>query len=168
MHGPPVMPYQPDNIWKSPYSNESWEMSSGEDQYRRAVYTMIKRTAVYPSLETFDMAQRQVCVSRRIRTNTPLQALVTLNDPSYVEASESLAKRMIAEGGNTLEDQINYGYYLGMSKNISEEKLDLLSDLYTEISTELKNEAIKEEERSLLAMTNVANAIINLDEMLNN
>lgn len=168
MHGPPVMPYQPEGIWKSPYSNDKWILSEGENRHRRAIYTMIKRTAVYPSFETFDMAQRQVCVSRRIRTNTPLQALVTLNDPAFLEASESLARRMLSDGGEKLEDQINYGYYLGMSKNIQAEKLEILVQLQRNTLNRLQEQSIEEDEINLLAMTTVANAIINLDEMLNN
>ncbi|MCK5103050.1 MAG: DUF1553 domain-containing protein, partial [Cyclobacteriaceae bacterium] len=80
MYGPSVMPYQPDRIWNSPYSGVKWKKSEGEDQYRRALYTYWKRTSPYPSMELFDVMAREVCTSRRINTNTPLQALVTLND----------------------------------------------------------------------------------------
>lgn len=167
MHGPPVMPYQPGDIWQTPYNNESWEISDGEDRYRRAVYTMIKRTSGYPSFETFDMSQRQVCTSRRIRTNSPLQALVTLNDPVYVEASAALAKRMEKEGGKKLESQIDFAYQLSMSKPITVEKSSVLVKLYEETKTSLLESSLDQQEAHELALTIVANAIINLDEMLN-
>ena len=112
LYGPSVMPVQPDGIWQSVYSGETWETSEGGDRYRRGVYTYWKRTSPYPSMVTFDAPTREFCVSRRIRTNTPLQALITFNDPVYVEAAEALASRMEAEGGPTLEDRIRYGFRL--------------------------------------------------------
>ena len=87
MYGPSVMPYQPGGIWLSPWNGSTWDKSTGEDQYRRGIYTYWKRTAPYPSMMSFDGASREVCTARRIRTNTPLQALVTLNDSVYIEAS---------------------------------------------------------------------------------
>ena len=98
MGGPPVMPEQPDGVWNVEANNpERWVDSTGADRYRRAVYTFIKRTATYPSFVTFDAADRQLSVPRRIPTNTPLQALVTLNDPVYQQAAEALARRMVKE-----------------------------------------------------------------------
>jgi hypothetical protein len=84
MYGPSVMPFQPDGIWRSPYNHDAWRISKGEDQFRRAIYTYWKRTAPYPSMITFDGGAREVCITRRIRTNTPLQALTTLNDSAYL------------------------------------------------------------------------------------
>ncbi|MEY3739203.1 MAG: hypothetical protein RL544_1981, partial [Bacteroidota bacterium] len=84
MYGKSVMPYQPEGIWRSPYNGDTWKLSEGEDQYRRSLYTYFKRTAPYPSMLTFDGGAREVCVIRRIRTNTPLQALTSLNDSSYI------------------------------------------------------------------------------------
>src|SRR5690606_14631068 len=98
MYGPSVMPYQPEGVWMSVYSGESWQTSPGEDQHRRGVYTFIKRTSPYPSYMTFDASSREVCLVDRITTNTPLQALTTLNDPVYMEASVHLARRMIEAG----------------------------------------------------------------------
>jgi hypothetical protein len=96
--GAPVMPPQPPGIWKATYSNIKWETSIGEDRYRRALYTFWRRTSPYPSMLTFDAGSREVCVIRRIRTNTPLQALVTLNDPVFVEAAGALGRRMVESG----------------------------------------------------------------------
>jgi hypothetical protein len=99
MYGPSVFPRQPDGIWAMPYSGDSWVLSEGEDRFRRAVYTFIRRTAPYPSMMTFDAGSRESCLPRRIRTNTPLQALTTLNDPVYVEAAQGVARRAVGEGG---------------------------------------------------------------------
>src|SRR5690606_27006933 len=93
MYGPSVMPQQPEGVWMSVYSGESWKTSPGEDQHRRGVYTFIKRTSPYPSYLTFDASSREVCLVDRITTNTPLQALTTLNDPVYIEAYVHLARR---------------------------------------------------------------------------
>ncbi|OYW22661.1 MAG: hypothetical protein B7Z55_04375, partial [Planctomycetales bacterium 12-60-4] len=99
--GPSVMPPQPAGLWRSTYNGQKWIDAEGENRYRRGLYTYLKRTTPYPSLMTFDGGSGEVCQVRRIRTNTPLQALVTLNDPVYLEAAASLAKRMIAEATDT-------------------------------------------------------------------
>ncbi|MFG0285830.1 MAG: PSD1 and planctomycete cytochrome C domain-containing protein [Phycisphaerales bacterium JB039] len=92
MYGPPVFPPQPDGVWQVVYSGDDWTTSAGEDRYRRALYTFWRRTSPYPSMMTFDAPSREVCVSRRIRTSTPLQALITLNDPVFVEAAQALGR----------------------------------------------------------------------------
>ena len=91
MYGPSVRPPQPDGIWQSPYNGDKWVTSEGENRHRRSLYTYWKRTAPYPSMITFDAPSREFCQSRRLITNTPLQALVTLNDPVYLEAAANLA-----------------------------------------------------------------------------
>lgn len=130
MYGPSVMPWQPEGVWQTVYSGESWTLSQGEDRYRRAVYTFHKRTSPYPSFISFDATSREVCLVQRIRTNTPLQALVTLNDPVYQEAARELARRMDEAGGNDLDAAIRAGYRRAMLKPISGEKLDVLKKLY--------------------------------------
>ncbi len=95
--GKSVMPPQPDGLWKSTYSAAKWVTAPGEDRYRRGLYTFWKRTTPYPSMITFDAGSREVCQIRRIHTNTPLQALVTMNDPVYLEAAAALARRMISD-----------------------------------------------------------------------
>ena len=89
--GPSVMPPQPAGIWKTTYSKLKWLTATGEDRYRRGIYTFLRRTSPYPSMITFDGTSREVCQIRRIRTNTPLQALVTLNDPVFLEAAGAVA-----------------------------------------------------------------------------
>ncbi len=171
MYGPGVMPYQPDGVWQSVYSAAKWQKSIGEDQFRRAVYTFQKRTSPYPSMITFDGSSREVCQVRRIRTNTPLQSLVTLNDPVYQEASIALAKRML-KSGKLLDDQIRTGYQLALLEDVSSRKLDALRNLYNEaINSYAENKKLKEslnKEGSIeeAAMTIVAAAILNLDETL--
>jgi hypothetical protein len=92
--GPSVMPPQPEGIWFRPYSSDRWTTSAGEDRHRRALYTFWRRTAPYPSFVSFDAPSREVCIVRRPRTNTPLQALTLLNDPVYVEAAQRLAAQV--------------------------------------------------------------------------
>jgi Protein of unknown function (DUF1553)/Protein of unknown function (DUF1549)/Planctomycete cytochrome C len=99
--GPSVFPPQPDGIWDIPYSSEKWVPSEGPDRYRRGLYTFIRRSATYPSLMTFDATSREFCTVRRVRTNTPLQALTTLNDEAYFEAARALAWRLMVETGGS-------------------------------------------------------------------
>jgi hypothetical protein len=105
MGGPPVMPPQPEGIWNVVYNGSKWVTPEGEDRYRRGLYTYWRRTSPYPSFITFDAPSREVCTPRRIPTNTPLQALVTMNDPVYLEAAQALAKRMFSEGGPEIATQ---------------------------------------------------------------
>ena len=176
MYGPSVMPYQPDGIWLSPWSGgEYWKKSEGEEQYRRSLYTYWKRTAPFPAMLTFDAGMREVCVSRRIRTNTPLQALVTLNDQGFIEMARSLAKQMIASN-KALPQQIAYGYEKLLFKKISPEKLNVLQQLYQQSFQQYKNDPVATCEMTGLmdqhnspqtaAMVVVANALLNLDEVI--
>lgn len=173
MYGKSVMPYQPDGLWQSPWSGESWQTSSGEDKYRRAIYTYWKRTTPYPSMMSFDAPSREFCQLRRIRTNTPLQALVTLNDPVYVECAQKLAEKMLQKG-KTPEQQIQAGFNLAMLRNIDENKLKVLSKLYRQTEQQYRKnpiEAYKFFGRSdtspqLAAMAITANAMLNLDEVV--
>jgi hypothetical protein len=126
MHGPPVMPPQPEGVWKSIYNARQWETSEDEDRYRRAVYTYWKRTSPYPSMLIFDAESREVCTIRRINTNTPLQALVLMNDPVYLEAAASLAKRMITEGDDDPASRLCRGFRLLLIRPLSEPELERL------------------------------------------
>jgi Protein of unknown function (DUF1553)/Protein of unknown function (DUF1549)/Planctomycete cytochrome C len=95
--GPSVFPYQPEGVWDLVYNDDKWVMSAGEDRYRRGVYTFVRRSAPYPSMATFDAPSREFCVVRRVRTNTPLQALTTLNDPAFFEAARALATHLMTD-----------------------------------------------------------------------
>jgi len=95
--GAPVMPWQPDGVWLVVYNGDNWATSKGEDRYRRALYTFMRRTSAYPSMMNFDAPNGEICTIRRIRTNTPLQALTSLNDPAFMEAAQRLAERAVKE-----------------------------------------------------------------------
>ena len=177
MYGPSVFPYQPAGIWLSPWNGAEWVQSSGEDQYRRALYTYWKSSAAYPSMLTFDGVSREVCTVRRIRTNTPLQALTTLNDAAYIDLARKLALRMQAEAGDDTKAQIKKGYQLATFKNISANKLQALMKLYNGALVKFKNEPKKaidfldknktdKAQPEMAALAVVANTILNLDELL--
>ena len=173
MYGKSVMPYQPDGLWLSPWSGESWKLSQGEDKYRRAIYTFWKRTAPYPSMMSFDAPSREFCQLRRLRTNTPLQALVTLNDPAYVEAAQQLARNMLAKG-KTPEEQIQAGFNLIMMRDIDPNKLKILTKLYRQTEQQYRKNPIEaykffgrsDASPALAAMAVTANAMLNLDEIV--
>ena len=88
LHGPSVFPPQPDGIWNIPYNTDKWTTSTGPDRYRRSLYTFLRRTSPYPTQMTFDATSREYCTVRRVRTNTPLQALALLNDEAFFEAAQ--------------------------------------------------------------------------------
>jgi hypothetical protein len=173
MYGPGVMPPQPDGVWQTVYNGADWVESKGEDRYRRGIYTFLKRTSPYPSFLTFDAGSREVCMIRRTVTNTPLQALVTLNDPVYLEASYHLAKNNRV--ANDVKKSIVNSYEQATFKKITPNRLEALTELYENSITEfIKNEEASQlflhfEEKptaELAALTMVANAIMNLDEFL--
>ena len=89
LHGPSVFPPQPDGIWNIPYNSDKWTTSTGPDRYRRSLYTFLRRTSPYPTQMTFDATSREYCTVRRVRTNTPLQALALLNDEAFFEAAQA-------------------------------------------------------------------------------
>lgn len=156
VYGPSVKPYQPEGVWNVIRHVDRWQTAEDGDQHRRGLYTFWRRVSPYPSMLTFDAPSREICVSRRIRTNTPLQALVTMNDPVFVEASEALALRMMREGGEDAEEQIKYGYKLAMMKDPDVKRMQVLLDLYE------KSKGIGDFE----SMALVANVILNLDEVI--
>ena len=137
--GPSVYPYQPEGLWDE-ITNKSWRykylQSEGEGLYRRSLYTIWKRTSPPPTMLIFDAADRGTCTVKRQTTSTPLQALVLLNDPQYLEAARVLAGRMIDEGGDTLEEQLHYGFRLLTGREPNKEELELIIRLYHE---ELEN-----------------------------
>jgi hypothetical protein len=169
MFGQPVMPPQPDGVWRSVYNGAKWKTAKGENRYRRAVYTYWKRTSGYPSMLTFDVPSRDVCVVRRIATNTPLQALVTLNDQAFVELAQGFAERMDAVDGDE-HAKIAAGYEQATGHRIEPEKLARLAKLYDEAAAAF--DAHQDEAKPLAATRDryalciVANAILNLDEVL--
>src|SRR5690606_532505 len=133
MYGPSVMPYQPESI--TSFNGRFWNESEGDDRYRRAVYTYWKRTNSYPSMVAFDSPSREICTSKRVRTNTPLQALTLLNDPAYVEAADAMAKRIMDQYPGEVEKGIKDCLQLVTGVPPQEEKAEALLDLYKETVT---------------------------------
>lgn len=168
--GPPVMPPQPEGIWQGVYNGAKWTTAEGPNRYRRAVYTYWKRTSPYPSMITFDVPSRDLCSAQRIPTNTPLHALITLNDPVFLECSQALAKRMTKEGGDTLEDQIRLGYKLATCEDATSRAVELLKELHDQMLADFQ--ANPENSKKIAptpeeaAKTVIANTIMNLDTAL--
>ncbi len=181
MYGPSVMPPQPEGIWQSTYNTTKWETSQGEDRYRRGLYTFIKRTTPYPAMTTFDAPSRELCTVRRINTNTPLQALVTLNDPAFVETAQALARRMVREAGPKLEDRLAKGLELALVRPARQNEIAVLAKLYesrrayyashADEAAKLATDPIGPvpagvDTSELAALTAVGNVILNLDEFI--
>lgn len=179
--GPPVMPPQPDGLWRSTYNGQKWVNAEGEDRFRRALYTYLKRTTPYPSMITFDAGSGEVCQIRRIRTNTPLQALVTLNDPVYLEAAGGFARRMLQDGGGEPALVIERGLRFALIRPLRKGEAEPLERLRRDALAEYRaNPASGAElvkisraqapkgmtEPEFAAWIVVANTILNLDEFL--
>ena len=166
--GPSVMPPQPDGVWQTVYSSTKWETpATGPDRYRRALYTYWRRTSPYPSFLIFDAPSREVCTPRRISTNTPLHALVTLNDPVYLECARAFARRMRDEGGSELREQLAWALTRATQTPARPAHVESLLSLYSDAKLEYENQP--EEARALAdtpggaALVLVANTILNLD-----
>ncbi|MFK7845464.1 MAG: PSD1 and planctomycete cytochrome C domain-containing protein [Rhodothermales bacterium] len=175
MYGPSVMPPQPEGTWQVIRNVLKWKADEDENRYRRGLYTFWRRSSPYPSMISFDTPSREFCVSRRIRTNTPLQALVVLNDPVYVEAAVGLAHRMQAEAGSDPAEQLKHGMQLALAHPPSETQKATLATFYEStlqhylahpddvVSLVPDSLAQKPE---MAALINSANVILNLDEFL--
>ncbi|GAB5518027.1 MAG: hypothetical protein RhofKO_02780 [Rhodothermales bacterium] len=159
--GPSVMPPQPEGVWNTIRHVKRWTTSDGEDRYRRALYTYWRRSSPYPSMLTFDSPSREFCVSRRVPTNTPLQSLVTLNDPVYVEAAQALARRM-EDAAATIDNRLRHGYRLALAEPPSEATLDQLRHLYTQAHLHYGETP----DASHQALTQVASVLLNLDAFM--
>lgn len=174
MYGPSVMPYQPDGIWQSVYNGASWTTSEGEDKYRRAVYTYMKRTSPFPNQLTFDGSSREVCLVRRIKTNTPLQALAMLNDTTFSEVSQALAQKMMAIKNTDIKAKINAGYKLALANEPNPKATERLMKLYQTANQFYTKNKLKQlhfpsnnkQNTEYSALSVVASAIINLDEFI--
>ena len=178
--GPPVRPRQPNLGLKAAFgSGIDWQTSQGEDSYRRGIYTYWRRSNPYPSMVTFDAPNREVCTVRRPRSNTPLQALVTLNDPVYIEAAQGLARRVIGKGSH-LREKISRALETALIRPAEPEELDRLASLfqstqayYAEHAEQAKTMATDPigpappgaDLSELAAWTVVGNALLNLDEI---
>ena len=177
---------QPEGIWDIPYSNEKWVPSEAEDRYRRGLYTFIRRSATYPSLMTFDATSREFCTVRRVRTNTPLQALTTLNDEAFFEAAQALAARLVARSVSSangaadpgLRSRATYAFRLVATRAPKPEEIDRIVASHAEQLERFRKDpqaaarvigaravdGVDPAEQA--AWTLVANALLNLDEAL--
>lgn len=187
--GKSVSPYQPAGLWEELMSRadganwtaQTYSQSHGKDLYRRTMYTFWKRTCPPPSLATLDAPDREVCVVRRSRTNTPLQALVLMNDPTYVEAARKLAERMMKEGGRTPEERIAFAFKLATARSPKDKETAVLKRVFERQSERFSRdkkaaekllkvgESPRDEKLDLVelaAWAMVANAIMNLDEVV--
>ncbi len=184
--GPSVFPYQPAGVWEEiaygdVYSAQAYEQDHGENLYRRSMYSFWKRTAPPPALMTFDAPDREKCTARRPRTNTPLQALVLLNDPTFVESARSLAQRMIVEAGRDAGKRIDHGFRLAAARKPSSRERQSLRDLAEKHTSDYRKDPeaaqkllsvgeskydAKIDKAELAAWTTVASVILNLDETI--
>jgi hypothetical protein len=179
--GPSVYPYQPDGVWTQIYGDEKWTISKGADKYRRGLYTYWKRTSPYPAFMSFDAPSREYACTRRPRTNTPLQALNTLNDPAFVEAAQVLARRITTLAGPEPAKRAAYAFRSCMAREPKAKELERLLALYQGEFERFKKDlkAAKEmafgaEDKALegfdvcelAAWTVVANVLLNLDETI--
>lgn len=181
--GPGVRPMAPNLGLSTAFGRSNdWTVSEGEDRHRRSVYTEVRRNGPYASFTTFDAPNREVCTIRRGRTNTPLQAFVTMNDPVYVEANQALARRLIAEDGSAdPAARIRRAYHIALSREADESEIATLTKLHEEalasfrtapeaaakMATDPIGAAPKGADLAdLAAWTTTANVIMNLDEFL--
>ncbi len=183
--GKSVKPYQPDGIWESVSfvgsTTQFYKRDAGDALYRRSLYTFWKRTAPPASLMAFDAPSRETCVARRARTNTPLQALVLMNDEQYVEASRQLASRMLKEGGESLPSKLSFGFFTCTARTPTDHELSVLTKVHADqlahytanaaeadkllgIGAAPKASDLNPTEHA--AMTMMANLLLNLDEVI--
>ena len=180
MFGPSVMPYQPPGLWKSTYNKRTWRTSKGEDKYRRGLYTYLKRTSPYPGMTIFDGPSREICTARRIRSNTPLQALTSLNDPVFVEAAQALARKVI-QLSKTIEERVNVAFQTTLSRPADPTEVTAIKELFLERLNYYKTNTAEAKSMAELplgalpsgmdaaeaaAWASVCNVILNLDEFL--
>ncbi len=180
--GPSVYPPQPPGLWQAAFNGQrSYPTSGGADRYRRGLYTFWRRTIPYPSMATFDAPSRETCTVRRGRTNTPLQAFVTLNDPVYVECAQALARRVVKEGRTSVEERARFALRLCLARPEREEQVRQVVALFVEerghyvkdakaalaLATEpLGPLPAGADAADLAAWTVVANVLLNMDGVL--
>jgi hypothetical protein len=184
--GPSVMPYQPAGLWEdvvvgANYPGTKYTQAHGPDLYRRSLYTYWKRTAPPPALNIFDAPEREFCTISRPQTNTPLQALVLMNDPTYTEASRKIGERMMKEGGATADERIAWAFKLVTARSGNADELKVLRETFDRrLASFQKNpdgakkllaagESPRDEKldaSELAAYTTVASMILNLDETI--
>ena len=183
--GKSVYPYQPKGLWMElnnrPGLSKEYAPGRGDDLYRRSLYTFWKRTVPSPMLKTFDAPEREFCTIRRSRTNTPLQALLLLNGPQFVEAARRLGDRMIQQGGAEIDARIAHGFRLVTARRPTKEEETLLREIYDaelsrfkrkpEVASKLLGVGDSANDESLdlselAAFTSIARVLLNLNEAI--
>jgi hypothetical protein len=178
--GPSVYPSQPDGLWRQvshfgygAFTAQAYFPDDGEPTFRRSMYTFWKRTAPPPGMAIFDAPTRETCTVRRSNTNTPLQALVLLNDPQYLDAARALARRMITDGGAAVEGRIDHAFRLATARRATAPELKVLVQALererARFSTEsdaAKSLLQADGSAELAAYTMVASTILNLNETI--
>ena len=180
--GPTVKPYQPAGYWDFlNFPRRQWQDDHGENQYRRGLYAFWQRTFLHPSLLAFDASTREECTVDRPRSNTPLQALALLNDPTYVEASKVFAGRIVREGGRTDAERLRYAYRRAIQREPTAAEAELLTRLYRQHLAQYQADHAAAaallkvgdakppqgaEPAELAAWTSVARVILNLHETI--
>jgi hypothetical protein len=180
--GPSVKPYQPAGYWQYlNFPKREWENDKGESQYRRGLYTYWQRTFLHPSLAAFDAPSREECTADRPRSNTPQQALVLLNDPTYVEAARALAVRILQRGGQTTQERLAFALEQVLARQPRDEEFHELARLYEKHAQEFASapEAASQflavgdyrpaeslDPGELAAWTSVARVLLNLHETI--
>ena len=181
--GKSVRPYQPSGLWieKNSFSHKllNYKETRGDSLYRRSLYTFIKRTSPHPMMTTFDAPNREICTVKRENTNTPLQSLVLMNDPQFVEAGKVLAQRMQMEGGDSITDQLSFAFKAVTSRAPNKQEVNILEELYNDQLARFSKKPIEAskllevgdfvmDERMddvrTAALTMVSNAMLNHDE----
>ena len=179
--GPSVRPPQPTEYASVTYANSAkWVESTGADRYRRGLYTFFQRTSPYPMLMTFDSPDSNECAARRQTSNTPLQALVTLNDPVYIEAAQALARRIVAAGESAPHERVEFAFQTCLTRPPQDTEVRRLVELYEQSLAEYQADPQAATQMAtdplgpapaaanvaeLAAWTVVANVLLNLDEM---
>jgi hypothetical protein len=180
--GPSVRPYQPDGYLAAiNFPKREYSASHGDDLYRRALYTQWQRTFLHPTLLTFDAPTREECGVNRVNSNTPIQALVLLNDPIFVEASRVFAANILRSGGVRWEEQLDWAFARALNRAPEQEERSILTNLYRRSLASFRSGesdagqllTIGEwplpkdiDRNSLAAMTTVARALLNLHETI--
>lgn len=183
--GPSVKPYQPEAYFADTYASvgnqKTYTPDSGEKQYRRGLYTYWKRSFLHPSMLAFDAPSREECVAQRVVSNIPQQALVLLNDPTYLEAARAFAVRMIFDGGDSIEERVTFGWHEALSREPTKSEVAILKSLVERhggaFEQDIENAKLliaigqsnNPEEISpaeLAAWTSVARAILNTHESI--
>ncbi len=183
--GKSVYPYQPKGLWlelnNRPGYSKEYPQGSAEDLYRRSIYTFWKRTVPSPMLKIFDAPEREFCTIRRSRTNTPLQALLMLNGPQFVEAARHLGQRMMTQGGSTTDDRIAYGFRLVTARKPNASELAVLRNEWDACAIRFANDEAgasrllqvgdspvdnQFNKDQLAAFTSVARLLLNLNEAI--